>query len=168
MSLPVPGTAPLRVLDELGQSHGYRMRQVGVATGSARGGSSRGLRHRAVSVRSGTDFTFSVAGGTRVPGQRGVGLVLGLPGLLGLLVRRTLMIALRAREACSRLEAIGLACWFSFQIFENMGMNLSTVPVTGLRLPFVSYGGWSLFACWLGAGPVNNVHLSGLDDLRKR
>jgi rod shape determining protein RodA len=78
------------------------------------------------------------------------------------------MIALLAREACSRIEAIGLACWFTFQIFENVGMNLSTVPVTGLRLPFVSHCGSSMFACWLGAGLVNNVHLSGLDDLRKR
>ena len=78
------------------------------------------------------------------------------------------MIALRAREAFSRLEAIGLACSFTFQIFENVGMNLSTMPVTGLPLPFVSYGGSSMFACWLAAGLANNVHLSGFDDLRKR
>ena len=75
---------------------------------------------------------------------------------------RTLTIAVRARDAFSRSVAIGVAGWFTFQIFENVGMNLGLMPVTGLPLPFVSYGGSSMFACWLALGLVNNAHLSGL------
>jgi len=86
----------------------------------------------------------------------------GLLLVLGFLVVRTLLIAMRARDTFSRLVAIGVACWFIIQIFENVGMNLGMMPVTGLPLPFVSYGGSSMFACWLALGLVNNAHLSGL------
>ena len=51
------------------------------------------------------------------------------------------MVALRAQDAFGRLVALGVACWFRFQVFENVGMNLGIMPVTGLPLPFVSYGG---------------------------
>ena len=51
--------------------------------------------------------------------------------------------------------------WFAVQAFENIGMNLGIMPVTGLPLPFLSYGGSSMFAAWLALGLVNNVHLAG-------
>jgi rod shape determining protein RodA len=72
------------------------------------------------------------------------------------------VVAARARDAFGRLMALGVATWFTFQVFENVGMNLGLMPVTGLPLPFVSYGGSSMFACWLAVGLVNNVHLSSL------
>ena len=72
------------------------------------------------------------------------------------------MIAARARDSFGRLVAIGVACWFTFQVFENVGMNLGIMPVTGLPLPFVSYGGSSMFAGWLALGLVNNAHLSSV------
>jgi rod shape determining protein RodA len=92
----------------------------------------------------------------------------GLLLILGFLIVRTLMIAVRAKDVFSRLVALGVACWFTVQIFENVGMNLGIMPVTGLPLPFVSYGGSSMFACWLALGLVNNAHLSGLYEQRKR
>ena len=143
------------------QGIGYQTRQVRIAIGSG-GWQGQGLFHGA-QTQGGfipfqqTDFVFSVAG-------EELGFVgsAGLLLVLGFLVVRTLMIAARARDSFGRLVAIGVACWFTFQVFENVGMNLGIMPVTGLPLPFVSYGGSSMFAGWLALGLVNNTHLSSI------
>lgn len=57
------------------------------------------------------------------------------------------------------LIATGVVCWFAFQAFENIGMTLGIMPVTGLPLPFVSYGGSSMFAGLLAVGLLQNIHL---------
>jgi rod shape determining protein RodA len=140
---------------------GYQTRQVRVAIGSG-GLGGQGL-FQGRQTQGGfipfqqTDFVFSVAG-------EELGLVgaAGLVVLLGFLVLRSSVVALRAQDAFSRLVALGVACWFLFQVFENIGMNLGIMPVTGLPLPFVSYGGSSMFACWVALGLVNNAHLSTL------
>ena len=143
------------------QGIGYQTRQVRIAIGSG-GWQGEGLFHGR-QTQGGfipfqqTDFVFSVAG-EELGFLGSAGLLL----VLGFLIVRTLMIASRAHDAFSRLVAIGVACWFIVQVFENVGMNLGIMPVTGLPLPFVSYGGSSMFACWLALGLVNNAHLSGL------
>jgi rod shape determining protein RodA len=98
-----------------------------------------------------TDFIFSVAG-------EEFGLVGGLAiiVLFGLLCWRGLLIAARADRA-GRLIAAGIVCWFAFQAFQNIGMNLGLMPVTGLPLPFVSYGGSSMFAQALALGLLQAV-----------
>ena len=55
--------------------------------------------------------------------------------------------------------ATGVLCWFAFQAFENIGMTLGIMPVTGVPLPFVSYGGSSMFANMLAVGLLLNVHM---------
>jgi rod shape determining protein RodA len=50
--------------------------------------------------------------------------------------------------------------WFAFQIFENVGMTLGLMPMTGVPLPFLSYGGSSMFANLIGIGLLQNVHAS--------
>ena len=143
------------------QGIGYQTRQVRIAIGSG-GWQGEGLFHGR-QTQGGfipfqqTDFVFSVAG-EELGFLGSAGLLL----VLGFLVVRSLMVAARAQDAFSRLVAIGVACWFIVQVFENVGMNLGIMPVTGLPLPFVSYGGSSMFACWLALGLVNNAHLSGL------
>ncbi len=143
------------------QGIGYQTRQVRIAIGSG-GWQGQGLFHGA-QTQGGfipfqqTDFVFSVAG-EELGFLGSAGLLL----VLGFLVVRTLMIAARARDSFGRLVAIGVACWFTFQVFENVGMNLGIMPVTGLPLPFVSYGGSSMFAGWLALGLVNNTHLSSI------
>ena len=99
-----------------------------------------------------TDFVFSVAG-------EEFGLVGGsvIIALFALLCWRGLAIARRADPA-GRLVAIGIVCWFAFQAFQNIGMNLGLTPVTGLPLPFVSYGGSSMFAQGLAIGLLQAVH----------
>ena len=143
------------------QGIGYQTHQVRIAIGSG-GWQGQGL-FQGRQTQGGfipfqqTDFVFSVAG-EELGFLGSAGLLL----VLGFLVVRTLMIAVRTRDAFGRLVAIGVACWFIFQVFQNVGMNLGIMPVTGLPLPFVSYGGSSMFACWLALGLVNNAHLSGI------
>ena len=72
---------------------------------------------------------------------------------------RALRIAVNAPDAFGRLVAAGIACWFAFQAFENIGMTLGIMPVTGLPLPFVSYGGSSMIAGLLAVGLLQNIHL---------
>ena len=143
------------------QGIGYQTHQVRIAIGSG-GWQGQGL-FQGRQTQGGfipfqqTDFVFSVAG-EELGFLGSAGLLL----VLGFLVVRTLMIAARARDSFGRLVAIGVACWFTFQVFENVGMNLGIMPVTGLPLPFVSYGGSSMFAGWLALGLVNNAHLSSV------
>ena len=79
--------------------------------------------------------------------------------LFAVILWRGLRIAVNARDAFGRLIATGIVCWFAFQAFENIGMTLGIMPVTGLPLPFVSYGGSSMFAGLLAVGLLQNIHL---------
>ena len=74
--------------------------------------------------------------------------------LLAFLVVRALLVGLGCEDPFGRLVAVGVGSWFAFQVFENVGMNLGLMPVTGLPLPFLSYGGSSMLACWLAVGLV--------------
>ena len=101
-----------------------------------------------------TDFIFTVAG-EELGFVGAVGLVL----LLGIVLWRAMRIAMRAEDLFGRLVATGVVCWFTFQAFENIGMTLGIMPVTGVPLPFVSYGGSSMFANLVAIGLLQNVHL---------
>jgi rod shape determining protein RodA len=101
-----------------------------------------------------TDFVYSVAGE-----ELGFVGAVGIIVLLGILLWRAIRIALRSTDLFGRLVATGIACWIAFQAFENIGMNLGIMPVTGVPLPFVSYGGTSMFASWMAVGLLMNVHM---------
>ncbi|WP_018155635.1 rod shape-determining protein RodA [Demetria terragena] len=140
---------------------GYQVRQVRIAIGSG-GWSGQGWG-AGQQTQGGfipyqhTDFVFSVAG-------EELGL-LGAAGVLlisGFIVVRAIFIARRAQDSFGRLVATGVACWLLFQTVQNVGMNLGLLPVTGLPLPFVSYGGSSMFACWIAIGLLGNVHFVSL------
>ena len=79
--------------------------------------------------------------------------------LAGIVLWRGLRIARRAEDSFGMLVAVGVVCWFGFQVFENIGMNLGIMPITGLPLPFVSYGGSSMFASMVAVGLLLNVHM---------
>jgi len=104
-----------------------------------------------------TDFIFSVAG--EETGLVGSALVILLTGVI---LWRALRIARLAEDNFGMLVAVGIVCWFGFQAFENVGMNLGIMPITGLPLPFVSYGGSSMFASMVGVGLLQNVYLRTL------
>ncbi|MGH3481920.1 MAG: rod shape-determining protein RodA [Nocardioidaceae bacterium] len=101
-----------------------------------------------------TDFVYTVAG--EELGLVGAGLIIVL---FTIVVWRALRIARRAGDLFARLVAVGVACWFGFQAFQNIGMCLGIMPVTGVPLPFVSYGGTSMFASLMAVGLLINVHL---------
>ncbi len=70
---------------------------------------------------------------------------------------RGFRVAHHAPNRFSMLVAVGITSWFTFQAIINIGVNLALLPLTGLTLPFVSYGGSSLFANMMGAGVLLNI-----------
>lgn len=99
-----------------------------------------------------TDFIFSVI--AEELGLIGTAIILLL---LLFVVWRLLRIADLARDHFGRLLATGVAAIVFFQIVVNVGMNLSLMPVTGLTLPFVSYGGSSLVSMMVAVGLAQSV-----------
>jgi len=140
------------------QSFGYNTTQARIAIGSG-GLFGKGLFHgpetqgRFVPENQ-TDFVFSVLGE-----ELGFIGAITLVVLLGIFLWRAITIATKAQDLFGRLVATGIACWIAFQAFENIGMNLGIMPVTGVPLPFVSYGGSSMFAAWIAVGLLLNVHM---------
>jgi rod shape determining protein RodA len=101
-----------------------------------------------------SDFIFTVIG--EEAGFIGAAITLLL---LSIVLWRGMRIALGAGELYGRLVAAGVVAWLAFQTFENIGMNVGIMPITGVPLPFVSYGGTSMFASWIALGLLENVRL---------
>jgi rod shape determining protein RodA len=100
-----------------------------------------------------TDFIFAVAG--EELGFAGCMLIIFL---LGVVLFRALRIAAKADDQFGMLVAAGIAVWFGVQCFINIGMTIGLMPVTGLPLPFVSYGGSAIFADMIAIGILHTVH----------
>ncbi|HEY0903507.1 MAG TPA: rod shape-determining protein RodA [Marmoricola sp.] len=105
-----------------------------------------------------TDFVFTVAG--EELGLVGAGVLIAL---FAVLLWRALRIATQADDMFGRVAAAGIACWFGFQTFQNIGMCLGIMPVTGVPLPLVSYGGSSMFASMVAVGLLLNLHRRAAD-----
>ena len=101
-----------------------------------------------------SDFIFSVLG-ERL-GLPGMALVLGL---FGVLVWRGLVIAAETREPFGRLLAAGVAALLAVEVLIHTGVAVGLLPVTGLSLPFVSYGGSGLVTHAVAVGLLLNVGL---------
>ena len=99
-----------------------------------------------------TDFIFTVAG--EELGFLGCSVILAL---LGLVLWRGLRIAARSPDPYGALVAAGVVCWFAFQTFQNIGMTVGLMPITGLPLPFLSYGGSAMFANLVAIGLLESV-----------
>jgi rod shape determining protein RodA len=139
------------------QGAGYQLRQARITVGSG-GFLGTGLfdgpqtNGRFVPEQQ-TDFIFTVAG--EQLGFLGSGFIL----LLYLtILMRAFSIARRSTDAFGRLVCVGVLTWFAFQTFENIGMTLGLMPMTGVPLPFLSYGGSSMFANLIGFGLLQNVY----------
>ena len=141
------------------QGAGYQLRQARITVGSG-GLIGTGLFNgpqtngRFVPEQQ-TDFIFTVAG--EELGFLGSGLIIFL---LFLILMRAFAIARRSTDPYGMLVCTGVIAWFAFQIFENIGMTLGLMPMTGVPLPFISYGGSSMFANLIGFGLLQNVHAS--------
>ncbi len=100
-----------------------------------------------------TDFIFAVI--SERWGFVGAGLVLSLYALL---LWRVLRVLIEARSSYEAIVVSGIIGMLSFQIFENVGMNLGIMPITGVTLPLLSYGGSSVIATLVALGLVHAVH----------
>jgi rod shape determining protein RodA len=78
--------------------------------------------------------------------------------LFGIVLWRTWRTARLARDYYGTLVCGGVLAMFTFMIFENIGMTMGIMPVTGIPLPFMSYGGSALIACAACIALVNNVY----------
>lgn len=139
------------------QVSGYQLRQARITIGSG-GFLGKGLfegpqtNGRFVPEQQ-TDFIFTVSG--EELGFLGSSFILILYSLI---LMRGFSIAKRTTDQFGRLVAIGVISWFSFQIFQNIGMTMGLMPMTGVPLPFLSYGGSSMFANMIAIGLLQNVH----------
>jgi cell division protein FtsW (lipid II flippase) len=146
--------------DERPTDDGYHLHQaklqlaLGGWTGSYIGGTQDGSDPYCFVPEPHTD-SIAVILGERF-GLLGWGVMLGLFLLLGW---RTLAIAQHTREPFGRLVAIGVAALIATQVFVNTAMLLGLLPITGLALPLVSYGGSSLLANAIALGLVLNIGL---------
>ncbi|MFB3881968.1 MAG: rod shape-determining protein RodA [Armatimonadota bacterium] len=137
---------------------GYHVIQSRVAIGSGRllgrglGGGTQG-RLRFIPERH-TDFVFSVIG--EEFGFIGSAAVVGL---FLLLFWRGLRIAMLAGDSLGALIAAGAVAMLVFHAIVSIGMSVNIMPITGLPLPFVSYGGSNLFASFIAFGLLQNVHM---------
>jgi rod shape determining protein RodA len=141
--------------DTLGAAYNVRQSLIAIGNGGLTGtGLFEGTQTNGKFVpEQQTDFVFTVAG--EELGLLGAG---GIVLLFGLLLWRALRLAGRSPDLFGRLVAGGVAAWFAFQVFVNIGMTLGIMPITGLPLPFLSYGGSSMFATWMAVGLLLNVH----------
>ncbi len=101
-----------------------------------------------------TDFIFSAVG--EQLGFVGSALVIGLFGMISL---RALRAAQLARDSFGRLVCVGALAFVAFSAFENIGMTIGLTPISGIPLPFISYGGSASFAFFATVGLVANVEM---------
>jgi cell division protein FtsW (lipid II flippase) len=149
---PVPGQKPSAAAYQLYQGH--KMMALGGAWGSVFAGAlteDMAVYHL---PEDHTDFIFCVLG------ER-----FGLPGLTavlllyGLIIWRATAVAISSREPFGRLLATGVAALLGVQVVINTGVTVGLLPVTGLPLPLVSYGGSGLITHCLALGLVLNIAL---------
>jgi rod shape determining protein RodA len=136
---------------------GYQQNQAKIAIGS---GETSGRGDRATQTRLDfvperhTDFIFAVIGERY--GFMGAALVLSLYALL---IWRALRIVTLSKNSYGTLVAGGIAAMLLFQVFVNVGMNLGIMPITGIPLPLLSYGGSSVLATLLAVGVLQSIHM---------
>lgn len=150
-----------RILGFLGlvndpQGSGYQIIQSKVAIGSGglwgKGLHSGTQTHLRFLPEQHTDFIFSVI--AEETGFLGVLLILGL---FTILFSRCFKIAFNTKTAFESLLIIGITCSLVFQVFINIGMTAGIMPVTGLPLPFISYGGSSLISVMMMMGLILSI-----------
>lgn len=141
------------------RSVGYNLTQSKIAIGS---GGMRGKGIRSDDTQTSlefvpeqhTDFIFTAVGE-----QLGFIGSATLLGLYALLMWRALRIATMSRDMFGTLLAAGIAAMWAFQVFLNVGMTMGIMPITGVPLPFMSYGGSAMVANFVAVGLLMNVHM---------
>ncbi len=141
------------------QRAGYNKQQAEIAIGSGGligKGYLRGTQTNLDYVpEQHTDFIFTVVG-------EELGFIRGTVPLLflfGILLWRAFRIALLSKDPFGTFVAAGVFAMIAIQVFVNVGMTIGIMPITGIPLPFISYGGSALIADFIGIGLLQGVHL---------
>ena len=134
----------------------YNVKQAKIAIGSG-GFWGAGIGHGAQTnlgyvPEQQTDFIFTAVG--EQLGFLGSTLVIAALGFVGF---RMLRAAMTAKETLGRVLCAGVFAFFSFSVFQNAGMTMGIMPVTGIPLPFLSYGGSAALVFFLATGIVLSV-----------
>jgi rod shape determining protein RodA len=139
------------------QKEGYQQEESKIAIGS---GQKTGRGSEATQIRLNfvpedhTDFVFAAVG--EQYGFVGAGLVLCLYALL---IWRTLRILAMSKDLFGSLLAAGVAAMLMFQVFVNVGMTIGIMPITGVTLPLMSYGGSSVITTLLAVGLLQSIYV---------
>jgi rod shape determining protein RodA len=139
------------------QKEGYQQEESKIAIGS---GQKTGRGSDATQIRLNfvpedhTDFVFAAVG--EQYGFVGAGLVLCLYALL---IWRTLRILTMSRDLFGSLLAAGVAAMLMFQVFVNVGMTIGIMPITGVTLPLMSYGGSSVITTLMAVGLLQSIYV---------
>jgi rod shape determining protein RodA len=141
------------------RSEGYNLTQakIAIASGGLRGkgvGSENTQTDLDFVPEQHTDFIFTAVGE-----QLGFMGGAALLGLFAIMIWRALRIAAMARDTFGMLVAAGIAGMWAFQLFVNVGMTMGIMPITGLPLPFVSFGGSGLLMNFIAVGLLLNIHM---------
>ena len=141
------------------QKEGYQQEESKIAIGS---GQKTGRGVNASQTRLNyvpedhTDFVFAAVG--EQYGFVGAGLVLLLYGLL---ISRALRVLVMSKDLFGSLMAAGVAAMLMFQVFVNVGMTIGIMPITGVTLPLMSYGGSSVITTLLAVGLLQSIYVQG-------
>ncbi|MGA8365451.1 MAG: rod shape-determining protein RodA [Solirubrobacteraceae bacterium] len=139
------------------RKEGYQQEESKIAIGSGqktgRGADSTQIRLNFV-PEDHTDFVFAAVG--EQYGFVGAGLVLCLYALL---IWRTLRILTMSKDLFGSLLAAGVAAMLMFQVFVNVGMTIGIMPITGVTLPLMSYGGSSVITTLLAVGLLQSIYV---------
>lgn len=142
------------------KASGYQMAQSKIAIGSGgwigKGYTQGSQKRLAFLPEQHTDFIFAVVG--EELGFIGVAAALTLFLFLFL---RVIRVATRATDSFSSLVAFGLAGSWFVHVIINVGMTINLMPITGIPLPFFSYGGSFLLACWIAVGILVRISAEG-------
>jgi rod shape determining protein RodA len=139
------------------QDEGYQLRQSITAVGSGqktgRGPDGATQTRLDFLPEHHTDFVFAVVG--EQFGFAGAAFVLSLYALL---IWRALRIMTMAKNLYGTLVAAGIVAMLMFQVFVNVGMTIGIMPITGVPLPLMSYGGSSVLVTLLAVGLLQSIH----------
>ena len=139
-------------------TYGYHVIQSKIAVGSGKffgKGILKGIQTQlGILPEKHTDFIFAVIGE-----EAGFLICMLLVVVLFVLIMRCITIGKRAKSKTGTFMCVGIGAMWLFHVFENIGMTIGLVPVTGIPLPFVSYGGSSLITNYIAIGIVLSVYV---------
>ncbi|OFI07223.1 Rod shape-determining protein RodA [Clostridium acetireducens DSM 10703] len=141
-------------LDELGSGMQLIQSKIGIGSGGIIGkGFLKGTQIAGQFIpESHTDFIFSVVGE-----EWGFLGAIFLLSLYGLMIYKFIKIAAESKDLFGRIICIGIISSFLFSIFQNIGMTIGIMPITGITLPLMSYGGSSVITTFMSIGLILNI-----------